>query len=106
MEDFEVDGRRVTLDYAIRDFGERPQDWICDSCESINFARRTECYHCSRPRPELPRYCPAVGLSGSGAEPDAPVIMVKGLKESTAEGEILVRLCATASRLRGRSPEA
>ena len=34
----------------------------------------------------LARFVPAVGLSGSGADPDAPVIMVKGLKEETDEG--------------------
>lgn len=102
LEDFEIDGKRVTLDYAMRD--ERPQDWVCDHCESINFARRHECYHCSRSRPERPRFVPAVGLSGSGAEPDVPVIMVKGLSEEAAEGEILVRHCATASLLWG-SPD-
>lgn len=98
----QIDGRRVTLDYALRD--ERPQDWICNACESINFARRTECYHCGRGRPDKPRFVPAVGLSGSGAEPDAPVIMVKGLLDTTAEGEILVRSRDT-SRLLSGSPE-
>ena len=31
----QVDGRRVSLDYAVEKGGrdERPQDWICDSCE-------------------------------------------------------------------------
>eukprot|EP00966_Prymnesium_polylepis_P075322 1747106-Prymnesium_polylepis.2 len=32
---------------------------------------------------------PAVGLNGSGADGDAPVLMVKGLTDSTGEGELL-----------------
>tara|TARA_B110001452_G_C15171637_1_gene407214 strand:- start:36 stop:476 length:441 start_codon:yes stop_codon:yes gene_type:complete len=39
-------------------------------------------------------------MPGSGADPDAPVIMVKGLADETAEGEILVRAGLTGQPAR------
>lgn len=67
---------------------------------SINFARRFECYHCRADKPSRPKTVPAVGMPGSGADPDAPVIMVKGLSDETAEGEILVRAGLTGQPAR------
>ena len=79
------------------------------ACSCI-FMPRTPAACCTAPHhPDAHMHAQAAApkvVDEIAAEPDAPVIMVKGLKESTAEGEILVRLCATASRLRGRSPEA
>ncbi|CAK0741840.1 hypothetical protein CVIRNUC_001354 [Coccomyxa viridis] len=30
----------------------RPGDWLCESCNAVNFANRTECFKCYEPRPE------------------------------------------------------
>ena len=32
------------------------KDWICESCENLNFSARRECKRCSKPRPARPRY--------------------------------------------------
>jgi len=32
------------------------RDWICESCENLNFSARRECKRCSKPRPALPRF--------------------------------------------------
>ena len=35
------------------------KDWICESCENLNFSARRECKRCSKPRPARPRYATA-----------------------------------------------
>lgn len=32
----------------------KPGDWFCDSCATLNFAKRPACYKCSAERPPLP----------------------------------------------------
>jgi len=72
-----------------REREERALDWICRDCGVVNFARRTACFTCGVSKGRDARTVPAVGLNGSGAESDAPVLMVKGLSDNTAEGDLL-----------------
>ncbi|XP_050108424.1 SUPPRESSOR OF ABI3-5-like isoform X3 [Malus sylvestris] len=68
-----------------------PSDWMCISCEYVNFARRTSCFQCNKARTED---APAADISlsnqmtsakkGSEAGP-THVLVVRGLDENADE---------------------
>ena len=65
----------------------RYSDWICDSCQSISFARRTKCFQCGAEKPKNPR----IALRSSKGDDiiEKRVLLVKGLSSNTDEGLLL-----------------
>ncbi|KAI8477118.1 MAG: integral membrane protein DUF106-domain-containing protein [Monoraphidium minutum] len=91
-----IGGARLRLDYdaAPPSSGEQQgpawaaaaaaaQDWICEMCNAMNFARRHECYHCHTARPAHPR------LVDIASNEPSPVLKVSGLELQTGEAELL-----------------
>ncbi|ONI21099.1 hypothetical protein PRUPE_2G049800 [Prunus persica] len=108
-----VDGRKLFFEYSSKptggaggSFGQEnavksghnnrksitvPSDWMCISCEYVNFARRTSCFQCNKARTED---APAADISlsnqmtsakkGSEAGP-THVLVVRGLDENADE---------------------
>jgi hypothetical protein len=50
---------------------------VCDMCQTVNFARRTECHRCSAVRPANPQRVSAE------PEPPSAVLKVSGVEEHT-----------------------
>ena len=90
----------------------RYSDWICDSCQSISFARRTKCFQCGAEKPKNPR----IALRSSKGDDimEKRVLLVKGLSSNTDEGLLLdsfqvfgqVMLTAAAQSLHPLTPLA
>ncbi|KAJ9526592.1 hypothetical protein QJQ45_017649, partial [Haematococcus lacustris] len=69
------------------------QDWLCDMCSSVNFARRLECFQCSSARPANPRKVP-VDLDGP-----SPVLKVSCVEANTGE-DVLAQLFASVAAVK------
>eukprot|EP00039_Didymoeca_costata_P013644 m.210993 g.210993 ORF g.210993 m.210993 type:complete len:787 (-) comp15830_c0_seq8:24-2384(-) len=77
----QVFDRILSLDYQSNSEG--PTDWICNYCETLNFARRTVCFSCSAPR-ESSCKTAARNKDNADSEP-SNVLIVKGLNRITTE---------------------
>lgn len=69
-------------------------DWLCDKCGCQNFARRTECYRCSVPRPADAQVVqagapPAYDEPESDNNPPSSTLVVRGMAYTTTEETVL-----------------
>mmetsp|Transcript_64680 Transcript_64680/g.173351 ORF Transcript_64680/g.173351 Transcript_64680/m.173351 type:complete len:397 (-) Transcript_64680:52-1242(-) len=84
---------------AVAQQSSRPQamDWLCERCNTVNFARRTHCFSCNVERSEDAVLVNAVLPSGSGGsrsweasgtEEPCNVLIVRGVAAETTEATI------------------
>ncbi|GAX84949.1 hypothetical protein CEUSTIGMA_g12370.t1 [Chlamydomonas eustigma] len=67
-----------------------PLDWICPMCQSVNFARRLECYQCSAVRPADPQRV------HPDADGPSSILKISGLDSNVSEETLLKAFSAQA----------
>mmetsp|Transcript_48445 Transcript_48445/g.151925 ORF Transcript_48445/g.151925 Transcript_48445/m.151925 type:complete len:367 (-) Transcript_48445:59-1159(-) len=80
------------------------QDWICASCNTMNFARRNVCFTCSLPRDgnELPlSQIPAMNASGMAEMVEKPssILLLRGLAPQTTDYHIRIAMSQWPPRI-------
>jgi len=80
------------------------QDWVCASCNTMNFARRNVCFTCSLPREgnELPlQQIPAINAAAMAEMIDKPssILLLRGLAPQTTDYHIRIAMSQWPPRI-------